>query len=273
MPPRKKPSYDFPNAIDLRTFDLSKIKSPARIVVIGASGSGKTVLIRDIMYTQRKKLPEGIVLSGTVEGRKNYSEFIPRLFIYPSYDSNTVKKFVNNQMLKVSRAHQNKQKINSGMHGFLIMDDCFYEAKEWNKAEEMQYIFTNSRNDNVFFILSMQFMMGLNNALRSNIDYVFFFQNSSKSGKEAIFKHYGGAFPNLRTFSDTIDKHANDYHCIVIDNKSTSDDIRDKVFKFKAKIHGDFKVGSQKYWEYHEKHYDKEYQEQRLFELSKKKKK
>jgi len=245
----------------LDKFNMKAMKNAVRIAVIGRSGSGKTVLIEDIMKHKRK-IPSGICISGTTEGRKTFSKFIPDTFIYPDYNSDVVKKFLNVQIEKIEKRDPNPD-------AFLIMDDCFYQSKTWSKNEEMKYIFMNSRNDKVFFILSMQHMMGIPPEFRANIDYVFILKNSIKSNREQLFKHYAGMFDSLRDFETVMDHFTQDYGCLVIDNKNTGTSIRDQVFFYKAKHHPvcNFTVGAPWYWNFHNQFYNADTKTVARFEI------
>lgn len=253
VPPKKKKLESLSsmaekdNVLRLRKFNMDKMKNSVRIAIIGRSGSGKTVLIEDIMKHKRT-IPSGICISGTVEGRKTYSKFIPDTFIYDKYDSDTVKKFLNVQMEKIANRDPHPD-------AFIIMDDCFYEKKTWAKNEEINYIFMNSRNDKIFFVLSMQYMMGIPPELRANIDYVFVLKNNIKSNREQLYKHYAGMFNSLQDFETVMDNFTEDYGCLVIDNKSTSNNVEDQIFWYKADLHGDFTVGAKWYWNFHNQHY------------------
>jgi hypothetical protein len=233
----------------LRKFDMSRMQNSVRIAIIGRSGSGKTVLIEDIMKHKRH-IPSGICISGTIEGRKAYAKFMPDTYIYPKYNPDVVKTFLNNQMDKIEQREPNPD-------AFMIMDDCFHEADTWNKNDEINYIFMNSRNDKVFYIIGMQYMMGLTPALRANIDYVFILRNKIPANRVQLYKYYaGGMFNSLRDFETVLDYFTSDFGCLVVDNKSTSNNIEDQIFWYKAKLHSNFTVGSQGYWDYHNRFYN-----------------
>ena len=64
--------------LQLKKFKPESIADDKVIVFIGKRNTGKSTLVKDIMY-HKKHLPAGIVLSGTEEGNHFYSEFIPDL--------------------------------------------------------------------------------------------------------------------------------------------------------------------------------------------------
>ena len=61
--------------LQLRKFKPESITDDRVCVFIGKRNTGKSTLVKDIMY-HKKHLPAGIVLSGTEEGNHFYSEVI-----------------------------------------------------------------------------------------------------------------------------------------------------------------------------------------------------
>ena len=51
------------------------------IVLIGRRDTGKSFLVRDLLYYQQS-IPIGTVISGTEEGNGFYSSHVPKLFIH-----------------------------------------------------------------------------------------------------------------------------------------------------------------------------------------------
>ena len=71
--------------INLEKFDIKKIKSDSIIVLVAKRNSGKTILVKDILYNHYK-LPCAIVISPTESSNKTYGHFIPDSFIFDEYN-------------------------------------------------------------------------------------------------------------------------------------------------------------------------------------------
>ena len=87
--------------IQIKKFDPTTI-DPCRICVfIGRRGTGKSQLVTDILYHQRK-IPMGVVMSGTEESNEHYKTYVPDSFIYGQYEPQVVKNIITHQqkMLK-----------------------------------------------------------------------------------------------------------------------------------------------------------------------------
>ena len=105
--------------LQLKKFKPEGIADDKVIVFIGKRNTGKSTLVKDIMY-HKKHLPAGIVLSGTEEGNHFYSEFIPDLFIYGDYDRDAIERVMGRQRKLVGGG-----KTNCG--AFMLLDDCMYD--------------------------------------------------------------------------------------------------------------------------------------------------
>ena len=240
--------------LQLKKFNPQKMADDKICVFIGKRNTGKSFLIRDIMY-YKKHIPTGIVLSGTEEGNGFYGNFIPDLFIYGEYDRDAIDRVMARQK-KLIR----DDRTGSNISTFLLLDDCMYDNK-FLKDTCIRQIFMNGRHWKIFFMLSMQYCMDLPPALRANIDYVFILRENIVSNRERLWKNFFGIFPTFDLFSKTMDACTENYECLVLDNTVKSNKIEDCVFWYKAKYPPpSFKVGSSKFWGLHKKMYNPKYE-------------
>ena len=226
--------------LQLKKFKPESITDDRVCVFIGKRNTGKSTLVKDIMYHKRH-LPAGIVLSGTEEGNHFYSEFIPDLFIYGDYDRDAIERVMARQRKLVGAGKQN-------CGAFMLLDDCMYDSK-FLKDTCIRQCFMNGRHWKIFFMLTMQYVMDLPPALRANVDYVFILREPYINNRKRIWENYAGMFPNFESFAQVMDQCTENYECLVIDNNSKSNKLQDQVFWYKAAKHGDFRLGSKEFWE------------------------
>ena len=241
--------------IKIRKFDPSKIDPCRTCVFIAKKNCGKSTLIKDILYHQRK-IPLGVVMSGTEASNEHYGSFVPDSFIYGKYEPDVIKKVLTNQekiVSKMTKAEKENFKDPSRSI-FLVMDDCMFDNK-WTRDDNMRCIFMNGRHYRIFFMLAMQYCMDLPPALRTNIDYLFVLKENIIQNREKIYKNFFGIFPDFDTFNEVLSLCTENYECLVLDNSSTSSKIEDCVFWYKAKKNTDFKIGSPAMWQHHKLHY------------------
>ena len=107
----------------------------------------------------------------------------------------------------------------------------------------------NGRHFKIFFIITMQFPLGVPPNLRTNIDYVFILRENTINNRKRIFDNYAGIFPNFDIFNQVMDQCTQNYECLVIDNTSKSNEINDVIYWYKAAPHPDFKIGAPIFWQ------------------------
>jgi hypothetical protein len=222
--------------LELKKFDPSCIKSDSVIVFIGKRNTGKSYCMKDIL-SYHKDLPVGIVISPTEVANNYFEKFIPNMLIYDEYEPAIIKRFVERQININKQKNDQVKKFGTSEidnRAFLILDDCLYD-KTWPTDKNIRSIFMNGRHYKIFFLITMQFCLGLPPILRANIDYVFIFKNNLIKEREKLFNHYAGVFNDFNTFCTVMDKCTEDYECLVIDNKIQSNKLEDQVKWYKAK--------------------------------------
>ena len=241
--------------IQLRKFNPEKMEDDRICVFIGKRNTGKSTLVKDIMY-YKKHIPAGIVLSGTEEGNHFYGNFVPDVCVYGDYDGEAVDRVLSRQSKLVGTKGKNRTN-----GAFMLLDDCMYDSK-FLKETRIRQCFMNGRHFNVFFMLTMQYVMDLPPALRANVDYVFILRENIIQNREKLYKSFFGIFPSFDMFCKVMDACTENYECLVLDNTVKSNKITDCVFWYKAKIRNGFRVGSPQLWNMHKKTYNPKYLEQ-----------
>ncbi len=234
--------------LELKKFDPSCIKSDSVIVFIGKRNTGKSYCMKDTL-SYHKDLPVGIVISPTEVANNYFEKFIPNMLIYDEYEPTIIKRFVDRQININKQKNDQLKKFGSSdidNRAFLILDDCLYD-KTWPTDKNIRSIFMNGRHYKIFFLITMQFCLGLPPILRANIDYVFIFKNNLIKEREKLFNHYAGVFNDFNTFCTVMDKCTEDYECLVIDNKIQSNKLEDQVKWYKAK-EVNFKLCNPELW-------------------------
>lgn len=252
--------------ISLKKFKVKDMVQNATILCLGRRRSGKSWLVRDIFY-HHKEIPLGLIFSGTEEANPFFGEFIPDSFIHPEYNPELIDTLLAKQSQKVKKARKNGHTKTDGLtqsnRAFIVLDDMLHDASAWKKEKTIQSIFFNGRHYNLFFLLTMQYPLGIPPALRSNIDYVFVFNEPSFKNKKKIYDDYAGICPSFDHFCNILDACTRNHECLVIKTSGNSHDIRDQLFWYKAEPHDKFRVGHPKIWEYHDSHYNKKYDQEK----------
>jgi hypothetical protein len=237
--------------LHIKRFDISTIADNKVCVLLGKRDTGKSFLVRDLLYYHRD-IPIGTVVSATECANKFYSDIIPNIFVHEKPDP----EIVANAMKRQDKLHRRiRKEIKRNGHSdidpraFLILDDCLAEGKKWIRHEAVQSAFLNGRHFNLLFVITLQYPMGLPPMLRGNIDYVFILRDNLISNRKRIYENYAGMFPSFDTFCAVLDQTTSDYELLVINNNSKSNKLEDQVFWYKAQTHENFRIGAQYFWD------------------------
>ena len=231
---------------------MNKITSDKVVVLIGKRNTGKSYLVKDILY-HHKNIPVGQAISGTEAANEFYGSIIPKVFIHEEYTAQIIQNIIKRQKLMVEKLKQNP---NMDPRVFLILDDCLYD-NSWTKNTDIRSIFMNGRHYKILFLLTMQYALGIPPNLRTNIDYVFILRENYVSNRKRLYEHYAGMFPTFDMFCQVMDQCTENYECLVIDNNAKSNHLVDQVFWYKAPERPDFKCGAREFWEYSDKNFQK----------------
>jgi len=243
--------------LELKKFNMRNIKFEAKkdscgpvIVLIGRRDTGKSYLVRDILYYQQD-IPIGTVISGTEAGNGFYSKHVPKLFIHDEYNSAIVENILKRQkqvIKQIKKETETYKRSNIDGRTFVILDDCLYDAG-WTKDKMMRLLFMNGRHWKVMLIITMQYPLGIPPNLRTNIDYVFILREPYIANRKRIYENYAGMFPTFESFCQVMDQCTENYECLVINNNAKSNSLKEQIFWYKAEPHGEFKLGSKEFWE------------------------
>ena len=225
-------------------------KSPM-IVVIGKKDTGKSFLVRDILYNTQHDFPVGTVISGTEVANEFFQHMVPSKFIHDKYDPGIVTNVIKRQMRVKQSRNENKTAGGGSSsidpRAFLILDDCLYDAT-WIKEESTRYVFMNGRHIDMMTIITMQYPLGITPNLRTNVDFVFILRENILGNRRRIYENYAGMFPTFEMFCTFMDQCTENFECLVICNNVSSNRLEDQVFWYKAADHPPFHMCDSSLW-------------------------
>ena len=233
--------------LKLKKFDMSSIKSDKVVLFIGKRETGKSFLVRDLLWHNRD-LPVGTVISGTEGANQFYSKMIPSIFIHDEYTPEIINNFVKRQGRLIKKQVGGVAEYqNIDPRAFLILDDCLYD-NTWVKDKNVRSLFMNGRHFKAFFIITSQYSLGIPPNLRTNVDYVFVLRETIHSNRRRLYEQYCGMFPTYEFFCTVMDQCTENFECLVINNNSKSSKLEDQCFWYKSDPHPDFRLGADILW-------------------------
>jgi hypothetical protein len=252
------------NALYIKELDVNTLKpehstdfkNGCKLVIIGAPGTGKSTIIKSIIYAKKHILAVGQVFSGTEDSNGFFGEFFPESFIYNGLDTSDLAPLENfKKRQKIARKYI--EPTGGYPWALNIIDDCTYDTT-FLKKTIYKDLMKNGRHYAMLQILSLQYCLDIKPDIRVNINGVFILRESRLDIRKKLYENYGGCIPTFEMFCQIMDALTTDYTALYINNMSTSNKIEDTVFYYKAdpsKIPKDWKFGCKEFWQFHKERY------------------
>ena len=255
--------------LNLKKFDITSITDDSVVVFIGKRRTGKSWLLKNLLYYHRD-IPIATIISSTETANKFYGDIVPSLFIHDEVTPSLLENVVGRQ--KTIRKQMDKEKRRTGScnidpRALVVLDDCMHD-KSWVNNKNIRELFMNGRHWKVFFMVALQFPLGIPPVLRTNIDYVFISRENSMNNRKRIYDNYASIFPTFDMFCTVMDQCTENYECLVVQTNALSNKLQDQVFWYKAQDRGNFKIGAKAFWDANKEYCDDSDDEDEMFDAS-----
>jgi len=238
-------------AIKLRKFDVAGCKPFTTNIIVGKRGSGKSVLLRDIMYNHRNMHDIGVCCTPTMETADMFEKFVPRSLIYNDYNGAVLSRIVTQQRLR-QEAGKHVDRI------FIVLDDCGYEKNMFSsKNTTMRDIFMNGRHYKITLYICLQYCVDIPPAMRANTDYVYALREPVTANQKRLHDFFFGIVDTFANFKKIFNAATTNYECLVTANTGTSsNDLEDCLYWYKASVNlPRFRLCDDRYWRVHRRYY------------------
>lgn len=229
------------SSLQLNRFDPCKqLASNFNMVVLGHKHTGKSTLMRDMIYRLHcSGVPRIVVFSGTEEGNDFFTKCIPKAYIHHGMDLEKLKRIVDVQRKIVASCKEAEAQLGRppdvDTRLVIILDDLMYK-KHMTRTELFGELFMNGRHWRITIILSCQYVMLLDTACRSNIDYLVCLREMIPKNRQKIYDNFFGMFPKKQDFYRVLDSCTQNYECMVLDNTQPNMEIERCIYWYKADL-------------------------------------
>ena len=228
-------------AIILRKFNYNYINKSSLIFIIGLKEFGKSIITKDLLYNNNE-IESGLVISPSIN---NYN-YIPSIFIYDKYDKKIIKKYIKKQY----ELNQEYPKDIYNTRSFIILEDIMY-LHSWKKDKYLKTLFNSLIKVNSLCIIQHEYMIDIDDNLHKNIDYIFILKENLDKNRRKIYDTFNKELIiPYSLFCKLLDDYTQKYNFLILDVKSQSINIQDKLFWYNADNHEEFKMFSIEAWNF-----------------------
>lgn len=242
-----------------------------RIGIIGASGSGKTRLLLQILRQIHKEIPAWMIINPSEAGNHAYGPVVENEAII--HDNEDVK-----EILEDLRAFKERQvkcckrwsipgtdpiQYDPDPSAGLIVDDMAEDPKVFNDPI-FGWLYRNSRNFKVWFAILVQYIYLINKNYRRQLSHIFLFAMSSNTDIKDAYKEFGSFFTKEGDFKQALLYATQNRGTLVIDVLKQTTKIEEKAFWYRhEKKQPPFKIGSDWFNKHVKKKYDPNWEKKR----------
>lgn len=172
------------------------------LLIFGCPGSGKTHLLRSIIYTASVKQEfDHCLLFSATKNSPDY-DFLDESYKYDAFDINAIEKYIN-----FCKMH-NEKKIKT--RGLLIFDDI--AGDQTFRSPLFKSLFSNYRHYGLSIIVVNQMIVEVPLSLRSIIKYGCVYKYVNENDREKIYNCFGSLTNNKNEFYQLYDKYTKEQY-------------------------------------------------------------
>lgn len=203
-----KVTYMSPEEVPISLWDPTTIKTDAAIIAFGKRRSGKSHMIRELLYVHQGTFDRALVFTGTKHNgfyqrvpeecmppslRGGRLGFVPDKAVIHRYDEHILKRFLAFQE-SVHEFEDLWEEKGYRPEAVVVMDDCIGEQELSNSSHNggVVDLFALGRHYRLMVIFMTQYPKAVGTILRDNVDYAIVFKQESDNAIEAITSTYMG---------------------------------------------------------------------------------
>ena len=249
--------------LDIQVYDWSKLKADYTVLIVGKRNTGKSTMLRYIMFQLARRQALDIVVGcNPTEGTNhNLEHFLPPCWIYDTFAEAKLAQLLEWQDRTIAN--------NVGQNLGIILDDILGEkaqgaAKNAKKrvmhSDVIDKIMKIGRQRRIFFITAVQDLSAVPESFRGQCDLVIAFTTNSRVTRKKIHETFFD-FLSDDEFRAAFAQCTTDYCALAVDTRLAGVQPRKAVFIMRAEelvapkdergnpILPLFKVGKAEYWD------------------------
>ena len=213
--------------VRIKKLDVHTIKPHRITLLLGRRGSGKSVLLRDLLYNSCDRYDFAMAMCPTMESSQLLKECMPKCCVFDRYMQSKIDALVR---VATETTAQGK-----GRSFLLILDDVMYD-KAICRTQSFRYLFYNGRHAKISVMILLQYLTDMPPDMRTQVDYVYTMKENTIQNRMKLYKMFFGVFDTFEDFTAVLDRCTQNYETLMLDNTLQSNGPADCIFWYKAKM-------------------------------------
>jgi hypothetical protein len=208
--------------------DIEVRTRPRIFTFIGACGTGKSFMLKNIIYQMSKRgdFEFGTVFSGTAQFNGEY-EWLPDGAKQNVYSEENLQKYLDK--LKQWIISNPKHKIPPN---FLILDDLL--GKIHLNSAVFSHLMSTYRHYNLSIFITSQYMVkNVSTLLRELTNYAFIFRTRFKNSLVSLYEAFGQLCESQEEFNEMLKEATKEKHACLFYN-AQKEEVDDAYLSFKV---------------------------------------
>lgn len=220
----------------LYSFPFAKAEIIWFIIMIGVSGSGKSVMLDYYLFRMREKIFAAFGVRPSEDGEPCLQAYMPRCLIHTEMNDAVLERTRNrHHILKVTYEKTGKMPPCCPSFNVLgIFDDFIHEDNKTLFSPELKALAIKGRHDKEGLIMLIQHANAIKKFIRTQADFLFFQKVDSEAKIKEIWDLYGTSIIDCENFIRLFDHYTQDYGTFIIRIKHRNNNINERFFYCRA---------------------------------------
>ena len=218
----------------MKSFEFNTIKKYPVICLIGKRRSGKSYMIRDLLYNhfhKQRKYKNIMLISPTSNMNTDY-DLIPNKNKFENFSSDLLEGLMERQKKLIKDDPKGKYDT------CIVLDDVV-NMSDKNEARILSGLLVKSRHYRISVILSLQYLKSREfpPASRDNIDYAVIFKQHNKENVKNIVEQWLGGDPQIEELGYRMTTKIPDvssHRVLIIDSSEFGENIKEFTYQYIA---------------------------------------
>ena len=228
--------------MNISEFKPEKAQRDRVWLILGSRNTGKSVLLKDLLYRTQKDADLVMGMTQTMSTGKMFRCLMPPHLVYTDgYSYEKADEFLK---LSSDMAAASKER-----HTCLVMDDVVFDNKIL-KSKTQQNLHLNGRHYHTSIFNTSQFSMLVPTTIRANCDYIIALKETVRANRRRLFEHYFGIFDTFGDFERVFNECTKNFGAMVLDRTQSTGRVEDLIKYYRAQPGTpSFRLGKKIFWD------------------------